>query len=192
MRLLDLFRRPGVEPTPHPPTQNAQADGPAADAERPEIATALARLAVAEQAEDERLRAEEAEREARHAEQAAAEELHWRVAAQRRAHGDDESIRAHWAGRDDSDAAADLTELDRQIGQDRQDAAATRRWHEQEKPALEDLGREEVRLHARAAVPDDLEHDDLEHDEPENDEPENDKLGHDKLEHDGPAHSRLF
>lgn len=182
MRLLDLFRRPRSH-QPTPPADREEPDQPAAAvafAQRPEIAAALERLAGAERAEDdrlrgerERLRNEEAEREARHAAQAAADQLRWRVAAQRREHGDDAALQARWAGRDDQHAAAECAELARQVREDLEDAEATRRFHEEELPVLEALGREEAELEARAAVPYDLQLDEHEH-EPEQYEAEED------------------
>ncbi|MCD2191713.1 hypothetical protein [Actinomycetospora soli] len=188
MRLLDLFRRSGPEShQPTPPADREEPDQPAAAvafAQRPEIAAALERLAGAERAEDdrlrgerERLRNEEAEREARHAAHAAADQLRWRVAAQRREHGDDAALQARWAGRADQHADAERAELDRQVRQDREDAEATRRFHEEEEPVLNALGRWEAELEARAAVPYDLQLDQHEHEhehEPEQDEAEDD------------------
>ncbi|MDL5160502.1 hypothetical protein [Actinomycetospora termitidis] len=177
MRLLDLLRRPSPEtcqPTPTAAREDPdQAGVPVAFAQRPEIVAALERLAAVERVEDERLRGERAERDARHAAQAAADELRWRVAAQRREHGDDTALQARWAGRDDQHAAAECAELDRQVREDREDAEAARRFHEQEAPILEALGREEAELEARAAVPDDLQRDEHEH-EREQDEVEED------------------
>lgn len=114
------------------PADDERAAGPSG----PPAAAALADLAVAEQAEDERLRREEAEREAGHARQDAENELRWRVAAKRREHGDDAALREQWTRRDDPTASEELAELDRQVQQDLDDAEDWRRWHEEEIPAL--------------------------------------------------------